>query len=636
MKQSLKKMFPMLIVIAVTITMSLVLYQGVMERETDRCWQVLSDSAESLNREICVKLEDNISILKITADIVIETGRTEIESVSELCLNTLYDNTIFSEIDVIYPDNTIVLENGQRRVEDKNNLFEELAKKGEHMSERMQSPDGDQYYVCYYMPVIIDGETKLILAGVIDTETITEIVSSTIYAGRALCIITDSHDGNYIVDEWHKGELGNAFNTPDRKRLKGYEHVNLKEEIRNLQTGVLAFESRTTGRPLYMYYTPVGMFDWQLSVFVTENVIFENQIYLRQMLIFAGIVEIILLFMYFVWNLMNIRALARSKAETEKQLEISHTLIHCVTELSEDKEISISIQNLLQIINEYFDADSTYIFEADSEGEVYVNTYEYVAEGVSPQRKDLQNVPAEQISMLISSFENTQAYYFADVDKETDKFLFAIRKQQNLDRMIAVPLSKDGIVAGFVGVDNPKQHYDDVTLLSSIQFFITNSLASGKQQEQLRYMSFRDALTSLYNRNKYIQMLDFYAGQRLEKVGVAYIDLNGLKRINDEKGHEAGDDYIKTAARLISESYPKECYRIGGDEFVIMQKNVEKDKFFSTIEELKKIMDEEKVSSSVGFLWEESCENLEEFLKQADQEMYMEKQRYYSVCKPYR
>ena len=70
-------------------------------------------------------------------------------------------------------------------------------------------------------------------------------------------------------------------------------------------------------------------------------------------------------------------------------------------------------------------------------------------------------------------------------------------KAQQVWRLLAVPLMKGGAMVGFLGVDNPRAHYDDATLLASIQFFVTNSLDRKKQQAYLEKLSYRDMLTGL-------------------------------------------------------------------------------------------------------------------------------------------
>ena len=190
-------------------------------------------------------------------------------------------------------------------------------------------------------------------------------------------------------------------------------------------------------------------------------------------------------------------------------------------------------------------------------------------------------------------------------------------------------MRKEGKMIGFLGVDNPQKHYDDPTLLSSMQYFITNSLSMKKQQEWLEYLSYRDMLTELYNRNKYIGIVESYENKAIFSIGAAYIDLNNLKKYNDQQGHEAGDRYIRRAASVLGKIFPKNAYRVGGDEFVVLVFPMEKEIFYQKIEQLQKVMQEKQVSISLGVLWEEKTNDLESLLKKADKLMYQEKERYH-------
>ena len=260
------------------------------------------------------------------------------------------------------------------------------------------------------------------------------------------------------------------------------------------------------------------------------------------------------------------------------------------------------------------------------------NTYEYVKGGVSVQIDNLQEVPITVLPKWMESFLKFKPYYISNLEQERGFESYNMLKEQDVNRLIAVPLGKRGDVIGFVGVDNPRQFYNDATLLSSIQFFLTNSLATKKQQEQLQYMSYRDMLTFLFNRNKYIKILDSCQGKILENVGTAYIDLNGLKQINDSQGHEAGDAFIQNAARVLSRVFPDKVYRIGGDEFVIIQSSIGEPEFHNRINRLQEYMKQDQISISIGFLWKASCENLEDMLKEADHRMYEAKKAYYQTA----
>lgn len=323
--------------------------------------------------------------------------------------------------------------------------------------------------------------------------------------------------------------------------------------------------------------------------------------------------------------------LARDKQELATKFEIASILNRCTTELSSNKDNNMAINNLLKIINDYFNSDRTYIFETDFTRQIVINTYEYTLDHVSEEKDNLQEVPIEVISRWMDRFREAKAYYIPTLEQEKGTPTYEMLEEQNVNRLLAVPLLDRDEITGFLGVDNPKEHYDDATLLSSIQFFITSSLRRKKEQEYLTYLSYRDTLTMLYNRNKYIEILNSCSEKEITNIGVAYIDLNGLKKINDEQGHEAGDIFIKTAASVIGKIFPEVCYRIGGDEFVIISLNINEAVFYKNIEHLRKEMLANNISISIGVVWKPAITDLKELLRLADHYMYKEKEEYHRI-----
>lgn len=92
--------------------------------------------------------------------------------------------------------------------------------------------------------------------------------------------------------------------------------------------------------------------------------------------------------------------------------------------------------------------------------------------------------------------------------------------------------------------------------------------------EIYREMAHKDIPTGCFNRNAYAE--DTSIGMELTGVQLIAFDLNNLKKCNDTKGHMAGDKYIADAAHMIQEVFGVlgKVYRIGGDEFCVLAKNI--------------------------------------------------------------
>ncbi len=341
---------------------------------------------------------------------------------------------------------------------------------------------------------------------------------------------------------------------------------------------------------------------------------------------FAGVCVLV-----FIITAINLIATRNRENKTKKQLSVADTLISCITLLAEEKDINKAINSLLKILNDYFDGDRAYLFEFDYEKKTTSNSYEYAADGITKQIDILQDVPLEVIDTWIKKFKETGTFYISSLDKDVDKEsnTYKILEMQGITSLIAVPLIKDGVIIGFLGIDNPKNNYEDLTLLSSATFFILDSIDRRESHEKLHRLSFEDTLTAVYNRNKFNHDIEEYHQHPVDDIGVAYFDINGLKTVNDNQGHEAGDGLIRNAATGINSVFIGDTYRIGGDEFVVITCHVKKDVFEKNVQETIEKLQANGISVSFGTSWEQNSNNIEKQLTTADHLMYKNKLLHY-------
>lgn len=327
--------------------------------------------------------------------------------------------------------------------------------------------------------------------------------------------------------------------------------------------------------------------------------------------------------------------LETSRAHLAEKLDIATVLNRCVEKLSGGgHDLDKAIHDLLGVINDYFCADCSYVYELNAANGIAVNTHEFVRDGVSAEKDNLQKVPVEIIASWLEAFERDGIYFMEDVGQVKGTELYAMMQQQNVQRLLAVPLRRETRIIGFLGVDNPREHSHDPTLLSSLQFFVTNSLEQKKVQEKLYRLSYRDTLTGLDNRNRYMELLEAGKENALKQVGGIYMDLNGLKRCNDCFGHAAGDALICRAADALNDVFPGEACRIGGDEFVVICCPVTQEKFEQQVEALRAALVRHQVDAAIGSFWQSSVEDLPAFLREADDRMYREKERQKRAARP--
>lgn len=323
----------------------------------------------------------------------------------------------------------------------------------------------------------------------------------------------------------------------------------------------------------------------------------------------------------------ELRQLETSRAQIAEKLEIATMLNRCVEKLSDGTDMDNALNSLMEAVRDYFKADRSYLFEIISDQNTMVNTYEAVDAGVTPQIDNLQELPVDCIAHWMAAFQKEQVYYMDSLEQEKGYPSYEVLHPQNIWRLLAMPLCRGGQVIGFLGLDNPREHEQDATLLASIQFFVTNTLDRRDQQRYLKRMGYYDMLTRLKNRNSYIERLNEWKQIGLEQVGGVYVDLNGLKKTNDTLGHEAGDALICRTASVLEAVFPGQAYRIGGDEFVVLMQGIPQETFEEKVKQFRAELQRQNVDAAVGMVWEPHTRDAEVLLRRADERMYEEKQK---------
>lgn len=326
--------------------------------------------------------------------------------------------------------------------------------------------------------------------------------------------------------------------------------------------------------------------------------------------------------------------------ESKKQNKIQSILHNefitneCLQKMHSTNDAEESIHIALSYIGEKLQSDRAYIFEIVKNDPDYIsNTYEWCKEGIEPQKDFLSLIPKTIVSSWFKKYEqnnNLIIYNIEDI-KESDPQTYTTLKCQDIYSLITAPLIYNEEIIGFFGVDNPpieKMLYID-SLFSVLSHFITSSLCRRDLINSLKNLSYHDTLTNALNRHAlnshYKPSAVFY------NIGIAYCDVSGLKQINDTFGHHEGDIFLVKTYKLLTKIFSSsQIYRIGGDEFLIIEANIQKKDFEYKIQNLKKlIVKTPDFTIAIGYIWENVCSNIAKSINKADALMYKEKANYY-------
>ena len=318
-------------------------------------------------------------------------------------------------------------------------------------------------------------------------------------------------------------------------------------------------------------------------------------------------------------------------------LSVEKKLLDCIENLVMNDDFTAAVNSGLTTILEYYDADRTYIFEFQWKENLTRNTYEIYRDGISPQIENLQTVPVDVVARWVDSFEDQEQntiIFIGDVDAlkddPTHRLEYDCLHPQGIKSLIAVPIFINGKLHGFLGIDNPRSHMDALTLLTQLTHIIANELQKRLLTEALTKKSYQDPLTGLNNRLAYDEMLEHLRGKEFP-VGVGFLDINGLKWINDTLGHDMGNKVIQKICTILNEHIEQQyIYRISGDEFVMIWPDVDYKVFMSAAKKLEAALFAEKNIASFGFVWGKE-EDTGIAVRKAEKAMQTAKNKFYAA-----
>ena len=130
---------------------------------------------------------------------------------------------------------------------------------------------------------------------------------------------------------------------------------------------------------------------------------------------------------------------------------------------------------------------------------------------------------------------------------------------------------------------------------------------------------------------------DVDLSRRIQDLSLIFIDVDNLKEINDTYGHQTGDMVIKTVGRAIRNSIRKEDagLRYGGDEFIILLFNQDKEVALKVVDRIRREINrlsqglEIDIQISAGIAYYNSLRNMADIIKMADRDLYKEKRTKY-------
>lgn len=628
MKKQFTQLMPTLVVMVLILALTVATYNISLRQEEEECFNRLENASETMVQSIKNRVNDDLNYLRLIGkDFSNEDHLPTYEEYKDR-LSTFEDVSLFERVDLLMKNNTLCTMHDEVQ-QIYTNEFLVLNSTAEYMDRVHTDPLINKRSVNYYVPIVQNDLVVAYLVGVIQCDTMDDQFYTKILNGKTHNLIIDTTDGQVVMDNQDLN-IDNIASDTDFKLLSPKK--NVLKQIHSLKSG--AFASEKNGEKKYFVYKPVGVCNWELLVMVNEEDAFANVLTLKNNYMVMVICEILILLLYCGFYITKVRRISKKSNELNEDLNVSNTLIQCVRKLSNDLYKESTIDEILQIICEFYQAERCYVLDLDMDNKKVNGIFEYGKRHDDIHIENMVRLCLGHTDLINQFFENQKSYYIEDVTHEIPYTspIYASFMQQKIHSIIVVPFMDHKQIKGVFAVDNPKQNYYQKDFLESLCFFIKTAMEREKEKTKLKNLSYVDSLTYAQNRNHFNEYIEQNRNKELHSLGVIYLDLNGLKEINDKMGHIAGDTLIITASYALQEIFLDNSYRVGGDEFVVIEQDVSELLFFDQYAKLLKRMKELEISVATGYVWKETCSNLSETLQEADQKMYEDKKRYYSLA----
>ena len=215
-------------------------------------------------------------------------------------------------------------------------------------------------------------------------------------------------------------------------------------------------------------------------------------------------------------------------------------------------------------------ADRVVVMEG--EGQYAKNTYSWTLPGLASAQKEQQKIDVATLKVKLQEQLNHDSLFLTDqaeIAKRFPEIVATYDSDYQLENVLLAPFYESGRVSGAVVVEDLDASLNmDFNNLIELTADFVGAKVMGRKLEQQRDT---DVLTKLNDRHPYLAKLNYYKKVKASRsIGVAFMDLNGLKEANDELDHDAGDELLISAGQIISQAFGRDyVYRVGGDEFVV-------------------------------------------------------------------
>jgi len=330
-------------------------------------------------------------------------------------------------------------------------------------------------------------------------------------------------------------------------------------------------------------------------------------------------------------RLSNISAdIASAVLETSLKIRTGKNFKESITEVIKDIRELCDAEHCCILLMDHFERKCTTLCEAFSPNTDLLPMDNYLDDKFYDIADTWKDVIAGSNCVIAKNKQDME------VVKERSPIWYESLKAARAKRIVLFPLKFGDELLGYIWAINfdPAKAPKIKETLETSTFILGSEISNYLLMNRLTILSSKDMLTGVMNRNEMNNLIDkiYSESKNITSVGVIFTDINGLKTVNDQQGHTAGDKLLKNAAQALEEVFDsKNIFRAGGDEFAIILTGITEEQITKNVETISVVSEKYGVCFAIGASFSEDNRNIKDVLRIADERMYEDKKHYYEL-----
>lgn len=291
--------------------------------------------------------------------------------------------------------------------------------------------------------------------------------------------------------------------------------------------------------------------------------------------------------------------------------------------------------DLMKLLCEFYHCKRAYIYHIDRTNQAIQLDVEF---GDIPVTKELGQ--KMEISTLLKWFDSRNEVGIVEANPHFQSYQDDAIAQQVVNSFhvenitVSVVENSEQEVTGIVGLSDREDRFFDYRLINAVARFVASDVNKLVMDSEIKQLHHSDSLTGCFSREVYNSYVEKLQKESPKNIAVIYVNINGLKAMNEAIGFAKGDNHIKQSAEKLKKYFQIPFYRLSGDEFLGISSNCTKDEFeqlvFTHQEEMKSAQD---YSYALGHSFGTGNYQFVQLVKEAENICYINKQEYYHNSK---